>query len=102
MTDDLALIRAAAVEAGELALSLLMAGDIQVTAKTGGSPVTNADIRLDELLKRRLLAARPDYGWLSEETADNPERLEASRLFLVDPIDGTTAMQTVNQGLFFR
>eukprot|EP01035_Chromulina_nebulosa_P030539 gene30539-40581_t len=31
------------------------------------------------------------YGWLSEETADDPARLDKSRLFVVDPIDGTVA-----------
>ena len=36
-------------------------------------------------------AARPDYGWLSEETADDPARLDRERLFVVDPIDGTRA-----------
>jgi myo-inositol-1(or 4)-monophosphatase len=42
-------------------------------------------------LRTRLTAARPDYGWLSEETADNPARREQRRLFVVDPIDGTVA-----------
>ena len=41
-------------------------------AKSDGSPVTDADLAVDALLKRRLLGARPDYGWLSEETADDP------------------------------
>ena len=59
--------------------------------KDNNSPVTEADIAVDHLLRDRLLAARPDYGWLSEETADTPERLERRRLFVVDPIDGTRA-----------
>jgi myo-inositol-1(or 4)-monophosphatase len=53
--------------------------------------VTNADLAADRLLTQRLRAARPDYGWLSEETADDPARLERRRLFVVDPIDGTRA-----------
>jgi myo-inositol-1(or 4)-monophosphatase len=53
--------------------------------------VTNADLAADALLKSRLMAARPDYGWLSEETVDDPARLASRRLFVVDPIDGTRA-----------
>jgi myo-inositol-1(or 4)-monophosphatase len=87
---DLALIRAAALEGGRLALEARAAG-LKVWAKPGGSPVTDADIAVDTLLKLRLLAARPRYGWLSEETADDPARLQVPRLFLVDPIDGTVA-----------
>ncbi len=88
--DDLALIDAAAREVGEEAVRLKAAG-LKVWSKAGGSPVTNADIRVDTLLKERLGAARADYGWLSEETADDPSRLQRSRLFVVDPIDGTVA-----------
>jgi len=53
--------------------------------------VTNADLAADELLKTTLRTARPDYGWLSEETVDDPARLSTRRLFVVDPIDGTRA-----------
>ncbi len=56
-----------------------------------GSPVTNADLAADKLLTERLRSARPDYGWLSEETADDPDRLQRKRIFVVDPIDGTRA-----------
>jgi myo-inositol-1(or 4)-monophosphatase len=87
---DLDLIADAALEAGRLALALREKG-LQVWYKEGVSPVTNGDLAVDELLKTRLLAARPDYGWLSEETADDPARLSAQRVFMVDPIDGTSA-----------
>ncbi len=90
MSDDLGLIRQAAIEAGSMAMDLRKAG-LKIWSKSGGSPVTNADIAVDTLLKERLLAARPDYGWLSEETADDPARLGKTRLFVVDPIDGTAA-----------
>ena len=86
--DDLALILEAAHEAGALALRLRHQG-LSVDFKPGDSPVTNADLAADALLKERLRTARPDYGWLSEETADDPARLSARRLFVVDPIDGT-------------
>jgi myo-inositol-1(or 4)-monophosphatase len=59
--------------------------------KERSSPVSEADIAVDELLRKRLTALMPDAGWLSEETEDAPERLAVSRLFIVDPIDGTRA-----------
>ena len=90
MRDDLALIRQAALDAGQLAMDMRKDG-LKTWSKEGGSPVTNADIAVDTLLKERLMAARPDYGWLSEETADDPARLGKQRLFVVDPIDGTAA-----------
>lgn len=87
---DLDLIRDAALAAGQVALDLQAAG-LTTRWKPGNSPVTNGDLAVDTLLKVRLLAARPDYGWLSEETADDPARLTRQRLFIVDPIDGTLA-----------
>lgn len=93
MTDfanDLALILDAARDAGALAEQERHKG-LNVTSKPGGSPVTSADLAVDTMLKATLLAARPDYGWLSEETPDTPERLTRRRLFVVDPIDGTVA-----------
>lgn len=62
-------------------------GFIDVTRKTGGDPVTEADEKVDELLKEML--PEPGEGWLSEETADHPDRLAASRVWVVDPLDGT-------------
>lgn len=90
MSADLALLADAAREAGELALGYLRRG-VKIRNKPGGSPVTDADLAVDALLTERLRAARPDYGWLSEETADDPARLKRDRLFIVDPIDGTAA-----------
>lgn len=93
MTDyasDLELIRAAVLTAGDLALAEREAG-LKIWSKSGGSPVTSADMAVDKALRDGLLAARPDYGWLSEETADGEERLSRRRIFVVDPIDGTVA-----------
>jgi len=91
---DLDLIADAALEAGRLALELRDQG-LQIWYKDGVSPVTNGDLAVDALLRTRLMEARPDYGWLSEETADDPDRLaarlSAPRVFMVDPIDGTSA-----------
>ena len=87
---DLALIREAAVAAGEVATAMRVAG-LERHEKADGTPVTNADLAVDALLRSTLTAARPDYGWLSEETADDTARLSCQRVFIVDPIDGTRA-----------
>jgi myo-inositol-1(or 4)-monophosphatase len=86
-SDDLALIREAAAEGAAIAMRYFRKSP-DVFWK-GSSPVTEADYAVDRFLRETLTAARPDYGWLSEETADSPERLERNRAFVVDPIDGT-------------
>ena len=90
MSPDLDLLIEAAQEAGRIALETRARG-LKVEAKPGGSPVTNGDLAANAFLQSHLRTARPDYGWLSEETADDPARLEHRRLFVVDPIDGTVA-----------
>lgn len=85
---DRDLLEETAREAGEIATSFWRE-DPQVWDKGGDDPVSEADFAVDTHLKQRLLAARPDYGWVSEETEDDPARLEAERVFIVDPIDGT-------------
>jgi len=79
---------AAVREAGAILLEHF-GGDFEVTEKSPGDPVTTADLAADRCLKQRLLTAFPDYGWLSEETADNPARLTCDRVWIVDPLDGT-------------
>ena len=79
-------------EASDLALSYFSKqGSFNVWNKDEGSPVSEADHAVDALLNERLRQARPDYGWLSEETEDTEERLTTARQWLVDPIDGTRA-----------
>lgn len=85
---DLILLRDAAREAGVIAMRYF-GKDPEVWMKEGASPVSEADYAADAFLRETLLAARPHYGWLSEETADDPARLSARRTFVVDPIDGT-------------
>lgn len=65
--------------------------DPKVWEKPGQGPVTEADMAVNAMLADKLRAARPDYGWLSEEDADTPARLNANRVFIIDPIDGTRA-----------
>jgi myo-inositol-1(or 4)-monophosphatase len=57
--------------------------------KEHDSPVSEIDVAVNHLLKDRLAAIVPDAGWLSEETEDDPARLDAPRVWIVDPIDGT-------------
>ena len=66
-------------------------GDYKQWSKGKGQPVTEADLAVDKYLRETLTAARPAYGWLSEETEDDSSRLEKRDVFVVDPIDGTIA-----------
>lgn len=88
---DLALLVEAAEAAGQVALRYWR-GALKSWDKGGGAgPVSEADLAVNDLLEQRLRGARPAYGWLSEESADDPARLDAARCFIVDPIDGTRA-----------
>ena len=75
-------------EAGALALSLFRT-ELKNWTKGASSPVSEADIAVNDLLESRLRSASPDYGWLSEESADDETRLAKQRVWIVDPIDGT-------------
>jgi len=88
--EDLALLEDTVREAGHIARSFY-GGDYKKWHKEGGSPVTEADLAVNKYLCDHLTAARPDYGWLSEETTDDPARLSRSTVFIIDPIDGTVA-----------
>jgi myo-inositol-1(or 4)-monophosphatase len=93
-TDDGILARDAALlaetvrQAGALALSLFRT-DVKNWIKGASSPVSEADIAANDLLEQRLRGATPDYGWLSEESADDHARLGKRLVWIVDPIDGT-------------
>ncbi|MBF9044560.1 3'(2'),5'-bisphosphate nucleotidase CysQ [Rhodobacterales bacterium HKCCE4037] len=88
--DDLALLISAAERAGEIA-GRYFRQDPQIWDKGVDGPVTEADFEIDAMLRDTLLGARREYGWLSEETEDDPARLSAETLFICDPIDGTRA-----------
>ena len=77
-------------EAGALALSMFGA-PIKNWTKFGSSPVSDADIAVDRLLRERLMDAGSGISWLSEESVDDPARLSARYVWIVDPIDGTGA-----------
>jgi myo-inositol-1(or 4)-monophosphatase len=75
-------------EAGAIALDFFHRG-MKGWDKHPGDPVSEADLTVDAFLRRELTEARPDYGWLSEESGANAEGISAARVFVVDPIDGT-------------
>lgn len=87
-------VEAIARKAGDLASTYFRPGErtsAEISFKEGGSPVTEADMAVDRFLLEQLRELFPEAGWLSEETADNEERLERARVLVVDPIDGTFA-----------
>ena len=86
---DLTLLIEAARSAGDISRRFFNAAP-EVWEKSGGQgPVTEADLAVNAQLEADLQAARPDYGWLSEETEDGTARLTTERQFVIDPIDGT-------------
>jgi myo-inositol-1(or 4)-monophosphatase len=82
-----AILLSAVRDAGVVALKTFKGDTLKHWTKAGDSPVSEADMAVDALLKERL--AMPGIGWLSEETEDNAARLEARRVWIADPIDGT-------------
>ena len=88
--DDLALLVRAAHSAGRIALRFWKRNP-KVWDKGDEGPVTEADHAVNAELHAILRDARPDYGWLSEETPDSAERLSRDHVFVLDPIDGTRA-----------
>jgi myo-inositol-1(or 4)-monophosphatase len=88
--EDLRLLEDTVRAAGHIARKFY-GGDYKRWNKEGGSPVTEADLAVNKYLCDQLTAARPAYGWLSEENTDDPARLARREVFVVDPIDGTIA-----------
>ncbi|SEQ00119.1 inositol monophosphatase family protein [Thalassovita taeanensis] len=86
---DLQLLTDAARQAGRIATRY--SGPTAKTWHKPGDlgPVTEADLAVNAMLHDTLTAARPTYGWLSEETEDTTTRLTRDRVFIIDPIDGT-------------
>lgn len=87
---DLDLALRAARAAGDAILPAFRSGQ-DVRYKGPEQPVTDSDLLADRVIREMVAAERPDDGWLSEETADSPERLGRRRVWLVDPIDGTNS-----------
>ncbi len=90
LEEDFSLLKQATLEAGKIALGYFGQAP-EIITKKDGSPVSEADLAVDNYLKQALLSQRVSYGWLSEETEDNSKRLEQEKIWVVDPIDGTKA-----------
>jgi myo-inositol-1(or 4)-monophosphatase len=93
MQDTLTVAIDAAHAAGR-AIRGLYGRDISMTQKGEAGPVTEADLASNACIHHMLLQAFPEDGWLSEETADRPDRLGKSRVWIVDPLDGTWEFTT--------
>ena len=88
MNSNLKLAIDASLNAGEIIMKYYR-DDYEIKEKGYHNPVTTADNEADSFLKSELTNARPDYGWLSEETVDSEDRLVKERVWIVDPLDGT-------------
>jgi myo-inositol-1(or 4)-monophosphatase len=77
----------AALEAAREVFACFTAGEIAAEYKTGLDPVTEADRAVDRVMRQNLL--REGEGWLSEESRDDISRICKSRVWVVDPLDGT-------------
>lgn len=87
-SSDLKLVIELAKKAGEIGMRYFKAEN-RVWYKHGNSPVSQADREIDDFLRNQFAEHRPQYGWLSEETEDDTNRLDCHRVVIVDPIDGT-------------
>ena len=85
---ELDTIRLALIQASERINRITYEG-LKVQVKSDGSPVTNADLEVNQILQHVLLKAFPNDGWLSEESPDDSPRLHTQRVWILDPIDGT-------------
>jgi len=88
MHSELKIAKEAALQAGSIILNFYKS-DYEIKDKGYHNPVTTADHAADLRLKEILMEARPNYGWLSEESIDSTERLSKDRVWVVDPLDGT-------------
>ena len=84
-------LAAAVREAGEIARVTASRPFRRWTKGKEKSPVSEADIAVNDFLRERLTALAPEAGWRSEETEHDPAALSARIVWIVDPIDGTRA-----------
>jgi myo-inositol-1(or 4)-monophosphatase len=85
---ELAAAESAAREAGAAVMSVFK-GKFDVHEKSKNNPVTSADLEANRIIRKKIGECFPGDGWLSEEDKDNAQRLALSRVWVVDPIDGT-------------
>jgi myo-inositol-1(or 4)-monophosphatase len=89
LSRELNLAKRAARTAGEILRGHWRRGGYTIGSKGKDNPVTQADLEADHAIKRMLQEPFPEYGWLSEETADSADRIGRRRVWIVDPLDGT-------------
>ncbi|MEM7211395.1 MAG: 3'(2'),5'-bisphosphate nucleotidase CysQ [Pseudomonadota bacterium] len=89
----------AAEAAGRIAMKHWKTDVTKYEKDDGAGPVTVADLEINEMLSASMHGARPQYGWLSEESEDGTDRLSSDRVFIIDPIDGTRAFIAGEKGL---
>ena len=89
LENNLRLLLEAADAAGQIARKFFKKNPKVWYKDLDQGPVTEADIKINDMLIKKLQSARPDYGWLSEETEDDQGRLSKDYVFIIDPIDGT-------------
>jgi myo-inositol-1(or 4)-monophosphatase len=87
-TEETQIAERAAREAGTLIIGLFK-GKYDVQEKSKNNPVTSADLAANRKIREAIHGRFPKDGWLSEEDKDNDDRLAVSRVWVVDPIDGT-------------
>jgi len=87
--DDVVKILLSAMRATGREILALQKSDLAITRKANNDIVTRADLLANDILKNHLATSFPDYGWLSEESIDNLQRLSCQRVWVVDPVDGT-------------
>lgn len=85
---DMLLLKDTLLEAGKIALKYFKQ-PVKQWVKNDASPVSEADVEINGYLEKTLLTARPDYGWISEESPNNNLKYKSAINFIVDPIDGT-------------
>lgn len=85
---ELSVAETAAREAGALVMGLFK-GKFDVHEKSRNNPVTTADLEANRIIREKISSAFPGDGWLSEEDQDSAGRLGLSRVWVIDPIDGT-------------
>lgn len=95
--DELSAAEEAARAAGSIIMGMFK-GKFDIHEKSKNNPVTSADIQANRTIREIILGAFAKDGWLSEEDKDSPERLGCSRIWVIDPIDGTKEfIEGVNQ-----
>lgn len=87
---QLAILHDIVCEAGQIGLGFF-GKNVKNWQKSDNTPISEADLAVNDFLDNRLKALRPEFGWLSEETTDNLDRQAREYIWVIDPIDGTKA-----------